>query len=191
MRRRTAIAFLCCMLAICAWPLVDPAEVHACSCAGPRPVQEEMNRKTAIFAGEVISVEPPRGGWSRSSAAPVEVTFEVTDVWKGQPGSKSKVYTALSGASCGYEGFVAGQTYIVFAYGPSDRLETGLCERTKPLSSASEELAVLGAGYEPIVATDDTIGESSGWMWGTVVAIAALAAAGFGFVFWLRRLRQR
>lgn len=41
------------------------------------------------------------------------------------------------------------EEFIVFAYGKPDRLETGLCEGTKNLESAQEELKALGAGYEP------------------------------------------
>ncbi|WP_176706232.1 hypothetical protein [Paenibacillus hemerocallicola] len=189
MGKRTAIAFLCCMLAISAWLLVKPTAVHACSCAGPSPVQDDLNRKTAIFAGKVKSVDKPRGGLIRSSADPVEVTFEVTDVWKGELRSETKVYTAMSGASCGYEGFAAGQSYIVFAHGLSDRLETGSCERTKLLASASEELAALGAGYKPTGSLESD-GDNNRAVWGTVLAGAALAIAAVGLAVSFKRMRR-
>jgi hypothetical protein len=177
------------MLAISAWLLVKPTAVHACSCAGPSPVQDDLNRKTAIFAGKVKSVDKPRGGLIRSSADPVEVTFEVTDVWKGELRSETKVYTAMSGASCGYEGFAAGQSYIVFAHGLSDRLETGSCERTKLLASASEELAALGAGYKPTGSLESD-GDNNRAVWGTVLAGAALAIAAVGLAVFFKRMRR-
>jgi hypothetical protein len=120
----------------------------------------------------------------------VEVTFEVTDVWKGELRSETRVYTAMSGASCGYEGFAAGQSYIVFAHGLSDRLETGSCERTKPLSAAGEELAALGAGYKPTGSLDSD-GNNGRGVWGAILAGAALAVAAVGFAVFFKRMRRR
>lgn len=131
--------------------IVEPS-VHACSCAGPPSIEDQMNRKTAIFTGKVLSLTKPDKGKFWSSADPVKAQFEVKTVWKGELGSQTAVYTALSSASCGYEGFEVNKEYIVFAYGDPDRLETGLCEGTKTLASAQEELKALGAGYEPFKA---------------------------------------
>ncbi|MEO2203088.1 hypothetical protein ABGV42_05025 [Paenibacillus pabuli] len=64
--------------------------------------------------------------------------------------SQTTVYTAWSSESCGYEGFEVNEEFIVFAYGKLDRLETGLCEGTKNLESAQEELKDLGTGYKPL-----------------------------------------
>lgn len=110
-----------------------------------------MQQKTAIFTGKVISLEQPVPGKNGliSSDAPVKATLEVTAAWKGKLGKETDVYTALHGASCGYEGFALGQEFIVFAYGEPERLETGLCEGTKPVSEAGTELAALGIGYAP------------------------------------------
>ncbi|WP_159887274.1 hypothetical protein [Paenibacillus puerhi] len=49
---------------------------------------------------------------------------------------KTAVYTAWSSASCGYERFAVGESYLIFASRDPDRLETGICEGTKPLSQA-------------------------------------------------------
>jgi hypothetical protein len=85
----------------------------------------------------------------QSSADPVSVLLEVRDVWKGVDTTQVWVWTAKHGESCGYEGFEVGQEYVVFAYGEPERLETGLCERTKPLASAAADLAALGTAYTP------------------------------------------
>lgn len=129
--------------------LFRPDVSLACSCAGPPPLTEDLNRKTAVFAGKVIRMETPTKLFIRSSADPVEVTFEVSTVWKGELKSKTIVYTALDSASCGYEGFEVNKEYLVFAYGTPDRLGTGICERTKPLSAATQELQQLGLGQSP------------------------------------------
>lgn len=187
MGKRTAALFLCCLLAIGGWLLAKPAVVHACSCAGPMPVQDDLNRKTAVFAGKVKSVYKPQGWFFRSSADPVEVTFEVTDVWKGELRSETTVYTALSSASCGYEGFAVNQSYIVFAHGTSDRLETGICTRTKPLSSAGEELAALGSGNKPNAALE----EDGGWLRGAILTGLGLSVVAIGPAIVYTFMRRR
>ncbi|XEC96330.1 hypothetical protein AB6A23_07235 [Paenibacillus tarimensis] len=128
---------------------VGPEKVQACSCAEPPAVEDELKRKTAVFAGKVKSISHPKPALMRSSVDPVKITFDVTTVWKGEVKPETEVYTAISSASCGYDGFIENEDYIVFAFGDSDRLQTGLCERTKPLASAEEELAALGEGQMP------------------------------------------
>jgi hypothetical protein len=150
MIKRMLMLSLCSLLLSGLWlALAAPQPAYACSCAPPLAVKEELARKTAVFAGKVISVVQPKQGIIRSSANPVKVTFEVAEVWKGELKAETVVYTAISSASCGYGGFEANKDYIVFAHGSSERLETNLCERTKPLTSAGTELAELGAGYKP------------------------------------------
>ncbi|BBI34978.1 hypothetical protein KCTCHS21_43770 [Cohnella abietis] len=98
-------------------------------------------------------MENPEQKEIMSSADPVKVTFEVQTVWKGQIENKTVVNTAVSGASCGYTGFALGAEYVVYAYGNADKLETGMCERTKLLESADEDITELGTGYDPIKTT--------------------------------------
>lgn len=131
------------------WFVVEPITVHACSCAGPPSIEDQLNRKTAIFEGKLLSLKTSVIGKILYSAAPVEAEFEVNTVWKGELSSQTTVYTALSSASCGYEGFEVNKEYLVFAYGDPDRLETGLCEGTKTTAFAQSELKALGEGYEP------------------------------------------
>ncbi|GAK43456.1 hypothetical protein PUW24_02695 [Paenibacillus urinalis] len=132
---------------------VTPLTAHACSCAGPVSMEEQLSRKTAIFTGKLISLSQPDQGMIWSSADPVSAQFEVMNVWKGELGAEATVYTARSSESCGYEGFEVDEEFIVFAYGPYDQLKTGICEGTKELGSAQEELAALGAGYKPVADT--------------------------------------
>ncbi|MZQ81206.1 hypothetical protein GQF01_03600 [Paenibacillus sp. 5J-6] len=107
-----------------------------------------------------MSLKKPAIGKIWSSAAPVEARFEVNTVWKGELSSQTMVYTALSSASCGYEGFEVNKDYIVFAYGDPDRLETGICEGTKTTASAQSELIALGEGYEPSKITTPHVNRS-------------------------------
>lgn len=130
--------------------MAAPLTVKACSCAEPSSVEDQMNRKTAIFTGKLLSLTKPVEAESWSSADRVKAQFEVKTVWKGKLNSQITVYTALSSESCGYEGFEVNEEFIVFAYGNLDRLETGLCEGTRNLEYAQEELKDLGTGYIPL-----------------------------------------
>lgn len=151
MRKRSLILLLSGLLLLASVYVFKPAEVLACSCAEPPSVEESLKYKTAIFTGKVIRLEQPNPeeDGSISSAAPVKVTLEVAEVWKGELGKETDIYTAMDGASCGYGGFELDQEFIVFAYGKPDRLETGMCEGNKPISKAGKELSALGEGYAP------------------------------------------
>ncbi|MBD2860795.1 hypothetical protein [Paenibacillus oceani] len=188
MRKRMMTILLCSLLAMAVIGFAAPADVFACSCAAPPSVQSEMNRKTAIFAGKVKDVKQPgKIGFAQSSADPVRVTFEVTTVWKGQVASTTEVYTAMSSASCGYTGFAVNQSYLVSAYGTSDRLETGMCEMTKPLSAASLELAELGTGQAPD--PSKAVAEGS-YIVPAVAAVSVLVLAAAAALFVMSRRRR-
>lgn len=173
-------------LAMGGWSLAAPGKAHACSCAKPPAVKEELNRRTAVFAGKVTQVEKPASKLIQSSAEPVKITFEVSAVWKGELKSKTAVYTAMSSASCGYENFQVHTEYIVFATGTPDRLETSICTRTKPLASAWEERAVLGTGAAPLSTTPGPAteaasaggqtGASSKALWSLGIMLAGVTA---------------
>lgn len=141
--------FLIYLVVFGTWFMVEHETVHACSCAETPNIEDQLNRKTAIFTGKVVSLTEPAKGKLVSTADPVKVQFEVKTVWKGEVSSQTTVYTAMSSVSCGYENFKVNEEFIVFAYGDPDHLETGLCEGNKTLAAAQEDLKVLGAGYEP------------------------------------------
>jgi uncharacterized OB-fold protein len=147
---RTALAlFACLLLTFTAGAIAAPGTAYACSCAAPPSVEDELSRKTAIFSGTVTKVIKPDNGIIDSSIDRVEVTFDVENVWKGELTKQAKVYTAIGSESCGYVQFKEGGRYLVSAYGTPERLETGMCELTKPIDEAGDALEQLGAGYEP------------------------------------------
>ncbi|GGD57890.1 hypothetical protein [Paenibacillus nasutitermitis] len=183
--------------------VVKPEAVSACSCAmAPSPakqVEEELNHKTVIFTGKAIKVTQPKQRKFMSSTDQVEIIFEVSTSWKDKLGNQAAVYTAMSSASCGFENFREGTEYIVSAYERSGKLETNICDLTKPLASAGEELKLLGTGYSPSPASSQKYAPDSdrslaSLMGISAAAYAALAAgifliAGFG-VFLFRRSRR-
>ncbi|WP_090726905.1 hypothetical protein [Paenibacillus sp. PDC88] len=198
MRNKLTICLLSFLILLGLAHSVMPSTAHACSCAGPVSMEEQLSRKTAIFTGKLISLSRPNQGMIMSSAEPVSAQFEVMNVWKGELGTEATVYTATSSESCGYEGFEVDEEYIVFAYGPYDQLKTGLCEGTKQLDTAQEELVALGAGYKPVADaspeknTSETPivhkdrGTSSIWSV-TLVIIAAMLAVTLLVVLYKRR----
>lgn len=126
---------------------------HACSCAMPPTVEKELERKSAIFKGKVTQITVPETGELISTADLVAITFQVDQVWKGALAEETTIYTARDSVSCGYEGFQENKEYVVFAYESENKLQTGVCELTKPASSAGEELDALGKGYAPTAVT--------------------------------------
>lgn len=42
-----------------------------------------------------------------------------------------------------------GESYLIFADGPLDSLRTGICQRTRVLRDAGEDLRALGRGRPP------------------------------------------
>jgi hypothetical protein len=156
-------------LALVALFFACEAAARACSCLPPGPPREQAAKAQAVFAGEVVEVIAPASESVKSEAVkksgedcaretPVwqsadagdgqlRVRFKVTRVWKNVAGGEVFVTTPASSAACGY-GFRKGETYVVYAYGGEEgrALSTGLCSRTRPLSSADEDLRDLGAG---------------------------------------------
>jgi hypothetical protein len=148
MKRR--LIALCQLLFACMVFLsVPPESAQACSCAMAPSVQQELQRKTAVFSGRVVKLTEPGKGLIRSSADPVTATFAVANVWKGEAKPQLAVYTAISSASCGFS-FQMNTDYLVYASSDGNgKLTTIICDRTKPIADASEDLTALGAGDKP------------------------------------------
>lgn len=127
---------------------INTAIVSACSCASPFPSpQESLKKSTVVFAGKVTGMDIPNG-IVISTADPVLVTFDVSEIWKGPDYKTLVVTTARDGVSCGYS-FEQGEEYIVYAYGEEDKLSTNICSRTELIANAKEDLQGLGKGNLP------------------------------------------
>ncbi|WP_420642798.1 hypothetical protein [Candidatus Leptofilum sp.] len=139
---------------------VSPTTVYACTCAPPGSPAEELERATAVFAGKVTQIDAPQG-LLKSSADPVQITFQVSEVWKGSVRATQLAKTVRSDASCGYS-FAIGQEYLVYASGSETDPEVWLCSRTAPLAAAAEDLLALGSGEIPI---SDSSGSANFTSW--------------------------
>jgi hypothetical protein len=132
------------------WP--DPARV-ATQCDPLPSVDANFNEATAVFTGELTHVydssEPMTllgrishwVGWAPSNFdAGLLYRFKVKRSWKGVETSTADVINdwVLAGYAMHY-----GGEYLVYAYGPVDKLEFRDCSRTGEVSSAAEDLAFL------------------------------------------------
>lgn len=122
--------------------LLLSAKVSACSCAFDSPCQV-FSSASAIFIGEMVGgtekVDMGRETGSTSYEAG-EVRFIVEETFKGNPGTEVTISVkSHKNSSCGPYGLIKGQRYIVYAYGESGHLSTGVCTLTRPLSMFSEE----------------------------------------------------
>ncbi|MGE7828048.1 hypothetical protein [Paenibacillus sp. NPDC093718] len=207
--RKSMVIILSCLLLLMSLYGVKPADVFACSCAGPPTVEEGLERSAAVFAGKVTKLVGPKAKLVMSSADPIHVTLEVTEVWKGELTGMTQLTTAVSSASCGYDQFAVGSEFLVFASAESGQLRTGMCDGTKLLSTAGQELTELGDGYPPEDASapgesgPDTLAEGvlpgagqgagqSPLLLNPVLWIAAvvLLAAGGWLYFWRKNKRN-
>ena len=119
----------------------------ACTCELPRagitPKQaasQARNKSKAVFSGEVLEIiQNPQVFY-------VEVRFKVENSWKEVRTNELIIRTGRGGGDCGYN-FEVGQRYLVYAYGSNEnRLETNICQRTRRLADAGEDLRLLGKG---------------------------------------------
>ena len=128
------------------WLVAHPETSHACSCRFPLdPPSLALEEATAVFIGRVVSLrEFEAPGGLVSTGDPTTVELDVSTVWKGPTSETRRLTTARSGVSCGYT-FVVGGEYLVYSHGS----RVSLCSRTRPLSSAAQDLAELGPGQTP------------------------------------------
>lgn len=136
--------------------LASPTRLFACFCVPERSPTDELAGATAVFSGVVTSVNPSSTPVAQGVES-VNVTFQVSRVWKGPLRTTLAVSTARHGIDCGYE-FEPGVEYLVYAIGTENNLTVWFCSRTQPLATAQEDLAVLGSGNTPTTGHANQVG---------------------------------
>lgn len=164
------------------WFLAAPGQAHACSCVEPGSPTEELEKFSAVFAGEVVSIQHSYDP-NATSVSPEDFTtvgFEVSAVWKGTVYEEMYITTPPTGGSCGFT-FTEGEEYIVYAhdslYGDGG-YTVGICSRTALLGQARIDLDALGDGHPPRADTGVTLPEHPQdsfvrWAWGIILTVAA------------------
>ena len=115
--------------------LALPVQALACTCAPPRPVDQAVAKSTRVFAGIVTDIASTDGYTQ-------QVTFKVTEHFKGRETDVLVVENHAFGATCGVP-FAIDVTYIVYAEGDDGKLRTSSCTRTTVATDA--ELDALRA----------------------------------------------
>jgi hypothetical protein len=137
-------------LALLVWALL-PLSGTACRCGyAGAPCKAFANTPT-VFAGRVVKISAIR--LKASSGDDYDerlVFFDVERRYRGWEAETAQVVTGKGGTDCGYE-FRAGVRYIVYAYPhpASGKLYTGICQRTRSLSEAAEDLEYLRRKDDP------------------------------------------
>lgn len=165
------------------WFFGAAGQAHACKCAEPGPPAEELEKFSAVFAGEVVWIEHSYDP-NATSFSPEDFTtvvFEVSAVWKGAVYEEMSVTTPPIGGSCGFT-FIEGEEYIVYAhdsfYGDGG-YTVSLCSRTALLGQAGIDLDALGDGSPPRAGADGILLEHPHdsfmrWAWGIILAVASV-----------------
>lgn len=151
------------------------SDAQACTCAMVSP-ERQIKMSDAVFSGEVVSVDPGERATDVSPPPLGRVTFEVKGSWKGALEGTVDVYGHGSEASCGIE-FDESKSYLVYARRSDGggSLQTGLCDSTKPLEKADNDLRLLGSPGGSLPGTGG-YGVSPFKGGTTIVALCALLA---------------
>jgi hypothetical protein len=145
------------LLPSCLMVLAAPAPpAAACSCVGGDAVDFAEWADT-VFVGTLVEVTMPPMAPVIGSTDTVMYEFQVSTAYEGDARERTYVRSVRFGASCGLEGLVPQQSYVVFAGHrtidgePSDALWANLCGGTAPARSqrVADVEAVLGSGAAP------------------------------------------
>jgi hypothetical protein len=129
------------VLTAAAVPWLVPSGARACSCVMPPPPEQALEEADAVLQARAFAM--------RNDDMRAYYRFEVDRVWKGDVGSHVEISTPLHAASCG-RSYAIGTQYVIYARrSASGELTDMLCTRTRAMSSAAEDLEVLGPGHAP------------------------------------------
>lgn len=129
------------VILVCSAPFV-----HACTCPSTPKFDESYSKATVIFAGTVVA----RGKYG--------VWFRVDEQWKGRRARRIYLFTGNLRNDCDGYFDERGVHWLIYAYldplyasmdaksPDAYRLRAHSCDRTAPLSAATEDLKQLRGG---------------------------------------------
>jgi hypothetical protein len=125
------------------------ATAMGCSCPPISSPYKAFQEARAVFVGKVMSSKeisvPLQGQDQLYTMRERHYRFTVLEPFKGAKGGEVEVNAGWADSMC-FVGYTEGATYLVYARGNSDSsLTTGLCDRTYPLDTASDDLYRLRA----------------------------------------------
>lgn len=128
----------------------------ACSCEGPRG-RDILRAHASVFTGRAVEIQYLERH-ATDVEAPIVVTFDVYEVWKGPVRHTAVLRTVYNTHTCAGYYFKVGRDYLVAAKNViGDRAESSsyelegifLCGGTRLLSEARQDLTDLGNGTTP------------------------------------------
>jgi hypothetical protein len=123
-------------------------EAHACKCMFPAP-EAARDDAAAVFEGRVSDIQHEETTGAAGIGFNV-VTLKLVRTWKGVEDQETvQVRTNDSSAACGIS-FEKDKSYLVYVIQGEHGFEAHACGRTREMSAASEDLAVLGGGVTPV-----------------------------------------
>lgn len=149
--------FVLTLFTVLQFSYLSPQIVFACSCPGmPYPPEQAFESSRAVFSGTIIS-KATEGGSSVGNGYAVfphsRVQIQVLESWKGIDSNTVTITTGISDDTCGFD-FQEGEKYLIYAHDDTQygtEFTTGLCQRTKLLANAQEDLAFLDASTVPSI----------------------------------------
>lgn len=143
----------------------EPILACTCECKDPGTVLQRLDKSHTVFAGKVVNVvEISRGMDFYNDERRIDVTFQVSKVWKG---AKDKILTISNRTGCcGDYSFNQNDLeseYLIYAGSNSDgRLFAGICGNTQLLVDVQADVAILGSGQIPSI-EPQTLFADSDW----------------------------
>jgi hypothetical protein len=126
------------ILLVAAFILLNFDSVLGCVCV-PTITLQKIEQAQSVFSGKVIG------------RTATKIRFKVQMWWKGARYSEISLYSDSKVITSCDISFKSGETYLIYAFtsSPGNKLETNLCAGTKKLTSADEDLKILGRGKSP------------------------------------------
>ncbi len=132
--------------------LIFPGMIAACDCANAGPPCKALKATPNVFTGRVTKISTIHVKLQTGDEYPQRlVLLQIERNYRGQEGKSAvEVVTGDGGGDCGFS-FEEGKRYLVYAYPhpATGKLYTGICQRTRLLSQAAEDLEYLAMKDEP------------------------------------------
>jgi hypothetical protein len=132
--------------------LVLPGIVGACDCVNAGPPCKAFSATPNVFTARVTRIASVRVKMPDGIEYPQElVQLQIERNYRGQEGKSTvEIVTGEGGGDCGFL-FEEGKRYLVYAYPhpATGKLYTGICQRTRILSEAAEDLEYLAKKDDP------------------------------------------
>lgn len=139
-------------LVVSAFYLMIPSMGRACDCMNAGPPCKAFKDAPNVFTGRVTKISTIQVKLQNGDEYPQYlVQLQIERNYRGQEGrSTVEVVTGDGGGDCGFS-FREGNEYLVYAYPhvATGKLYSGICQRTRLLSKASEDLEYFEKKNDP------------------------------------------